>query len=214
MPPRKSARRRKPSLKVATNTEEVGLPDSNGEQQEEIVAGRSDQLEANSQQPSGNADQSQSPKHVVHESNTDSELSEVEPHDKKKRKIKVSSNLTAEEEDSMVEWLREHPEMYDKRMNQYKNQQRKEALWQQKSDEMGKDINVLKVCYKSLRTRLCKLMKKKSGQAADLEMTDRDCWIITNLEFLRVHIERVHRRPLVSVSTNTLRYEKCLTISI
>jgi hypothetical protein len=45
-------------------------------------------------------------------------------------------------------------------------------------------------------------MKTKSGQAADQEMTDRDRWVITNLEFVRVHIERVHRRPLVSVSTS------------
>lgn len=101
-----------------------------------------------------------------------------------------------------MEWLREHTEMYDKRMTQYKNQQRKESLWQQKADEMGKDVTVLKVWYKSLRTRLGKLMKTKSGQAAAQEMTDRDRWVLTNLEFLRVHIERVHRRPLVSVSTS------------
>ena len=55
--------------------------------------------------------------------------------------------------------------MYDKRMALYKDQQRKEFLPQQKAREMGKDVTVLKVWYKSLRTRLEKLMKTKSGQA-------------------------------------------------
>ena len=83
------------------------------------------------------------PYNVVHESTTDSEVSEPGTQEKRKRKEKVSPNLTIEEEESIVEWLREHPEMYDKRMTQYKNQQRKESLWQQKADEMGKGVTVV-----------------------------------------------------------------------
>lgn len=137
--------------------------------------------------------------HVAEES-TDSEVSATGTQDSNKRKrSKVSPNLTREEEEAIVEWLREHPEIYDKRKAEYKNQQKKESLWKQKADEMGKDVTVLKVWYKSLRTRMGKLMKTKSGQATT-ELTDRDNWVLTELEFLRVHIERVHRRPLVSVS--------------
>lgn len=55
---------------------------------------------------------------VVHESNTDSEVSEAGTQKKRKRKEQVSPNLTIENEEPIVEWLREHPEMYDKRMTQ------------------------------------------------------------------------------------------------
>ena len=61
------------------------------------------------------------PYNVVHESTTDSEVSEpgtqvsewwfnAGTQEKRKRKEKVSPNLTIEEEESIVEWLREHPE--------------------------------------------------------------------------------------------------------
>lgn len=130
---------------------------------------------------------------------TDSELSEGANKAKRKKKDKVVGSLTAVEEESMVEWLREHPEMYNKKLQDYKNIQKKEALWQEKAQEMGKQVQVLQVWYKSLRTRMGKLMKKKSGQG-DEELTDRDKWILSNLVFLKVHILAVHRRPLVSVS--------------
>ncbi|XP_034020470.1 uncharacterized protein LOC117505047 [Thalassophryne amazonica] len=135
------------------------------------------------------------------ESTSDSEVSEMfkaNSQAKKKRK-KVAATLSREEEELMVEWLRDHPEMYDKRLSQYKNIQRKDALWDEKAREMKKDTAKLKVWYKSLRTRMGKLMKKKTTKG-DEELTDRDKWILANLEFLRVHIARVHRKPFVSIA--------------
>ena len=130
-------------------TEDV--PVFNGQQQEGLVAGPGNQPEINSQQASGNARQSQANKHVAYESITDSELSEG----KNKRKIKVQSNLTAEEEDNIVEWLRGHPKMFDKRMTQYNNQQRTESLSQQKAGEMGTDITMLKKTVGDTVRKIC-----------------------------------------------------------
>ena len=172
MPPRKSKRVAKKAI--------AGPPEA--EDHVEVQSAVVDQLDQGQGQ-------------VAQSTESDTQPQSEESH----KRRKVSATLSAEEEGGMVEWLRQHPEMYDKRMAQYKDQHRKEFLWQQKTPEMGKNVTVLKVWYKSLRTRLGKLMKTKSGQAAE-EMTDCNRWILTSLEFLRVHIEHVHRRPLVSVS--------------
>ena len=115
------------------------------------------------------------------------------------KRSKVIGTLSDEEEESMVEWLRAHPEMYNKKMKAYKDSHKKEALWRKKAEDLGKDVEVLRVWYRSLRTRLGRLLKTKSGQA-DPEVTERDRWILGSQEFLRVHILAVTRRPLVSVS--------------
>ncbi|XP_013386501.1 uncharacterized protein LOC106155992 [Lingula anatina] len=189
MPPKKWFLKRKANKRK----EQVPIEKSQEERDETVAT--------SSQQSPGSAG-SESITHVplhVQESNTDTDVSDTGPQIKK-RKEKVSSNFTVAEEDAMIEWLKEHPELYNKKMSQYKDQRRKESLWREQGNRMGKDSEILKIWYKSIRTRYGKLMKKQSGQA-DQELTDRDRWVISNLQFLQIHIERVHRRTLVNLKS-------------
>ncbi|XP_078670805.1 uncharacterized protein LOC144910952 [Branchiostoma floridae x Branchiostoma belcheri] len=106
----------------------------------------------------------------------------------KKRKTTIATLAEAEEE-SMLTWLREHPELYNKKAKEYKNLRRKETLWQEKASDMGRSVEHLQTWYRSMRTRMARLLKNKSVE----ELTDRDTWVMENFTFLRKHIEAVHR---------------------
>ncbi|XP_078586228.1 uncharacterized protein LOC144868127 [Branchiostoma floridae x Branchiostoma japonicum] len=109
----------------------------------------------------------------------------------KKRRTTVAT-LTEPEEETMLVFLREHPELYNKKIKEYKNLRRKESLWQEKAAEMGRSVEHLQTWYRSMRTRMARLLKNKSSG----DFTDRDTWVMENLAFLRKHIEAVHRGGL------------------
>lgn len=117
---------------------------------------------------------------------------------KKSRLMMMRSDLTAEDEESMVEWLRENPQIYNKKLSTYKDKGKKDALWAEQAQVLGKDVSMLIVWYRSIRTRFGKLTKPKSGAGTD-DRTDRDKWILTNFEFLKPHIHEVQSRTIVSV---------------
>ncbi|CAH1232574.1 Hypp468 [Branchiostoma lanceolatum] len=129
---------------------------------------------------------------------SDSEVSDASGQPKKKRKDKTVATLSEPEEEIMLEWLRKHPEFYNRRMMEYKNVQRKETLWREKASDMGKSVEHLKTWYRSMRTRMARLLRKSSKP--NEELTERDTWVIENFIFLRKHIEAVHRRPMKSVT--------------
>ena len=45
------------------------------------------------------------------------------------KKTKVRSDLTDEEEEAMADWLGDHPELYNKKLNAYKDKVKKDAAW-------------------------------------------------------------------------------------
>ncbi|XP_060572530.1 uncharacterized protein LOC132730586 [Ruditapes philippinarum] len=107
-----------------------------------------------------------------------------------KSRLMMRSDLTAEDEESMVEWLRENPQIYNKKLSTYKDKCKKDALWAEQAQVLGKDVSMLIVWYRSIRTRFGKLTKPKSG-AGTGDRTDRDQWILTKFEFLKPHIHEV-----------------------
>ena len=90
----------------------------------------------------------------------------------------------------MVEWLVEHPVLWNKKMKDNKDIQMKDALWREQAEKMDKDANEMKVW---------RLKKMPSGSGAP-EFSDRDKWILQKLEFLRPYIVVVPKRTTVSVS--------------
>ena len=64
---------------------------------------------------------------------------------------------------------------------------------------MNKDMEMLQIWYRSLRTRYGCLLKKMSGDRA-AEFTERDKWILSIFSFLRAHIYDVKKRATVSLS--------------
>lgn len=134
----------------------------------------------------------------VSESDTQSISGEKCSSKAKKSRLMMRSDLTAEDEESMVEWLRENPQMYNKKLSTYKDKGKKDALWAKQAQVLGKDASMLIVWYRSIRTRFGKLTKPKSG-AGTGDRTDRDKRILTNFEFLKPHIHEVQSRTIVSV---------------
>ncbi|MED6292622.1 hypothetical protein CHARACLAT_002232 [Characodon lateralis] len=123
---------------------------------------------------------------------------------KKPRKEKVVAMLTEEEEESMVEWLKTNPVLYNRKLKNYKDTNRKEALWREMAGQMGQDILILKTWYSSLRTRYGRL-KKLCAEKQSSGLTERDSWILTCFEFLAPHIlpvlKRRGKRRKVGVNT-------------
>ena len=118
---------------------------------------------------------------------------------KRQKKDKVAALLTEDEEHSMVEWLESNPILYNKKLKTYKDTSRKEALWREKANELGKDVVLLQTWYTSMRTRYGRLKKLRSGQEPP-ELTERDAWILRCFDFLKIHIVEVQKRTMVSVS--------------
>ncbi|MEQ2206192.1 hypothetical protein XENOCAPTIV_025272 [Xenoophorus captivus] len=123
---------------------------------------------------------------------------------KKPRKEKVVAMLTEEEEESMVEWLKTNPILYNRKLKNYKDTNRKEALWREMAGQMGQDILILKTWYTSLRTRYGRL-KKLCAEKQSSGLTERDSWILKCFEFLAPHIlpvlKRRGKRRKVGVNT-------------
>ena len=115
------------------------------------------------------------------------------------KRRKMQTDLTEDQEQAMVEWLSAHPILYNKKLKGYKETQKKEYLWSEQANLLGKDVGVIKTWYSSIRTRYGRLKKTRSG-APDEELTERDSWILREFGFLQPHIIEVKKRTAVSVN--------------
>ena len=62
------------------------------------------------------------------------------------------STLTETQKEEVVDWLKDNPSIYSKRLTDYKDAQKKEKLWEDKAAVMGVEVAALKTFYKSNRT--------------------------------------------------------------
>jgi hypothetical protein len=118
------------------------------------------------------------------------------PNVPQQKRRKMLTDLTEDQEQTMVEWLSAHPILYNKKQKGYKETQKKEYLWR---EQANKDADVIKTWYSSIRTRYGRLKKTRSG-APDEELTERDSWILREFGFLQPHFIEVKKRTAVSVS--------------
>ncbi|XP_062603785.1 uncharacterized protein LOC134265576 [Saccostrea cucullata] len=101
-----------------------------------------------------------------------------------------SLDLTPEQEQELADFFEENPCFYDKSRSDFKNTKKKDRLIQEKAAAMNLTVSDIRLWYRSQRTILGKVQKKKSGQKR-CNLTARQKWVETNLGFLRRHI--VHR---------------------
>ena len=104
-------------------------------------------------------------KRVRTDTNTDVESTQSR---QKKGKMK-SIFLSDSEEEAIVEFVKQHEELYDKTNDSFKDMQKK---W-----------------FDTQHTRYGKLTQTKSGQAAE-KSTERQTWLKDSFSFLQGHIRR------------------------
>ena len=91
------------------------------------------------------------------------------------KRATVCATFTDTQEVSIVEFVKQHPELYDKEHPRFHDRTRREALWAEISAERR-------------RRRYGKLPKLLSGQAPR-EMTKRQSWVYQQMGFLKTTSE-------------------------
>ena len=133
---------------------------------------------------------------------------ESECHSAAKR-ARVCATFTDSQENTIVEFVKEHPELYDKEHGRFHDRQRKEALWAEISAELKLQPFDVRRWFESQRTRYGKLSKQQSGQTSR-EMTKKQSWVYQQMGFLKTHIRRkgANRSSGFEASPNISRHEE------
>ena len=103
------------------------------------------------------------------------------------KRARVCATFTDSQETAIVEFVKEHPELYDKEHGRFHDRQKKEALWAEISAELKLQPFDVRRWFESQRTRYGKLSKQQSGQAPR-EMAKRHSWVYQQMGFLKTHI--------------------------
>ncbi|XP_013869559.1 uncharacterized protein LOC106521510 isoform X2 [Austrofundulus limnaeus] len=116
---------------------------------------------------------------------------------KKKRAKKTAFSLDAEEEKSMLEFLQEFPMLWDIKRTDYRRKEKKNKLWEDQGERMGKPAYYLRGWFKSLRDNYTRLSKRKREHVAP-NPTEREQWVMDNFSFMKAV---TRHRPVYTVKT-------------
>ena len=111
--------------------------------------------------------------------------SQLQPRHKKGHM--TNSYLTDSEKEAIVNFVKDHEELFDKTNEQFKDKARKYCLLERFTSCCKLSVNVCKTWFKFQRTHYGKFMQSKSGQAPT-EMTERQNWIQYKCNLLKMHI--------------------------
>ena len=125
------------------------------------------------------------------------------------KRARVCATFTDSQEIAIVEFVKEHPEMYDKEHGHFHNRHRKEALCAEISAELKLQPFDVRRWFESQRTRYGKLFKLQSGQAPR-DMIKRQSWVYQQMGFHKTHIrcKGANRSSGFEASPNTSRHEE------
>ncbi|OWF44427.1 hypothetical protein KP79_PYT20486 [Mizuhopecten yessoensis] len=133
------------------------------------------------------------------------DLADITAAARKQRKNKpyYYSTLTEAQKEEVIDWLKDNPSIYAKRLTDYKDSQKKEKLWEDKAADMGVEVADLKTFYKSNRTKMTRVKRTvgKSGDGAETvdDLSATDNWVWEKFSLIKDHIETVERRNVVSI---------------
>ena len=91
--------------------------------------------------------------------------------------------LSDSDEEAIVEFVKQHEELYDKTNDSLKEKQKKERLWEQLTATTNLPVKTLKKWFETQHTRYGKLTQTKSRQAAE-KSTERQVWLKDSFSFL------------------------------
>ena len=125
------------------------------------------------------------------------------------KRARVCATFTNSQETAIVEFVKEHPELYDKEHARFHDRQKMEALWAEISAELKLQPFDVRRWFESQRTRYGKLSKLQSGHAPR-EMTKRQSWVYQQMGFLKTHIRQkgASRSSGFEASPNTSKQDE------
>lgn len=127
--------------------------------------------------------------------------SEAPASDKKQRKKRSEPViLTDAQEENMIEFLKNNPCYYNRKIKPYKFGPEKTNLWKDQADNLGLTTEQLSAWWKNQRSTYGRLTNPIKSGSAPKTFSDRENWVIRNFSFLKEHISRVKSRQARSVS--------------
>ena len=97
--------------------------------------------------------------------------------------------LSDSDEEAIIEFVKQHEELYDKTNDNFKDKQKKERLWEQLANTRNLPVKTVKKRFESQSTIYGKLTQTKLVQAAE-KSTERQIWLKDSFSFLPGHIRR------------------------
>ena len=91
--------------------------------------------------------------------------------------------LSDSDKEAIMEFVKQHEELYDKTNDSFKDKQKKERLWEQLGATRNLPVKTVKKWFDTQCTRYGKLPQSKSGQAAE-KRTERQTWLKDSFSFL------------------------------
>ena len=90
--------------------------------------------------------------------------------------------LSDSDEAAIVEFIKQHKELYDKNNNSFTDKPKKERLWEQLAATRNLPVKTVKKWFDTQRTRYGKLTQMKSGQGAE-KSTEQQTWLEGQFKF-------------------------------
>ncbi|XP_063858504.1 uncharacterized protein LOC135099840 [Scylla paramamosain] len=113
----------------------------------------------------------------------------------KSKKPRKNFQLTPEQEDNLLEWLRENELLWRQGHMQFKDVQKKRSLWEKKAQEFGLTTEHIQGWWRGMHTWFVKLHKVKSGQATK-KLTDREMYVMQKCSFYEGQLRHRSTAPL------------------
>ena len=135
----------------------------------------------------GEREEGREPKEKRVRTDTDTDVESTQSR-QKKGQIK-SIFLSDSDKEAIVEFVKQHEELYDKTNDSFKDNQKKDGLWEQLVDTRNLPVKTVKKWSDTQRTRYGKFTQTKSGQAAE-KSTEHQTWLKDSFSFQRGHIRR------------------------
>ena len=88
----------------------------------------------------------------------------------------MKSIFLSDSDEAIVEFVKQHDELYDKTNDSFKDKQKKEGLWEQLPATRNLPVKTVKKWFNTQCTRYGKLTQTKSGQAAE-KSTECQTWL-------------------------------------
>jgi len=117
---------------------------------------------------------------------------------KKKKQQRKHTDLSDDDKEAIKEWLKANPIIYNKRLTEFRDTEKKLGLWAELADQLGHTVDELTTFYDTARSNMSRAKKMfRSGMSPD-QFTVTLIWYWERFQFLLPHISDVKSRNVAS----------------